>query len=120
MKSFKETPQNRKLVEEKFIVEYESELYDITDFMRKHPGGVNTLNGNNRKNIEEKFEGVEHSIAAKYLLKEYKLKNRLDKNNNVTGLDDSMEVFRRRRVIPERKSPSKSNKALITSHDYST
>lgn len=27
---------------EKFIVEYEKELYDITDFMHKHPGKIAT------------------------------------------------------------------------------
>lgn len=90
--SFSEkTAQNGNLVEEKFIVEYRKELYDITEFMLKHPGGVNTLNGYNRKNIEDKFKSVDHSPAAEYLLKDYKLKRQSDElNNNV--FDDSMEV----------------------------
>lgn len=79
-----------KLVEEKFIVEYRNELYDITEFMLKHPGGVNTLNGNNRKDIEEKFHKAEHSSAAQYLLKDYKVKTIKNEENKV--FDDSMEV----------------------------
>lgn len=82
--------QTGKLVEEKFVVEYKKELYDITEFMHKHPGGINTLNGYNRKNIEDKFLSVEHSTAAEYLLKDYKLKHQSEDNNN--NFDDSMEV----------------------------
>lgn len=80
-----------RVIEEKFIVEYEKEFYDITQFMLKHPGGVNTLIGYNHKNIDEKFKNIEHSPAAKYLLNDYKLKkHREDLNNN--NFDDSMEV----------------------------
>jgi cytochrome b involved in lipid metabolism len=82
---------NPKLVEEKLIVKYKSDLFDITNFISKHPGGVNTLNGYNQKNIEEKFHSVEHSPAAKYLLNEYKISTQqLETNNN--ELDESMEV----------------------------
>ena len=34
--------ENEKKAKEKFIVEYEKELYDITDFMHKHPGKIIT------------------------------------------------------------------------------
>lgn len=34
--------ENEKKAKEKFIVEYEKEFYDITDFMHKHPGNVTT------------------------------------------------------------------------------
>lgn len=85
--------QNGNLVQEKFIVEYKKNHYDITEFMSKHPGGVNTLTGFNRKNIEEKFRSVDHSSAAEYLLNEYKLKNfKTELNNN--EVDESMEVSR--------------------------
>jgi cytochrome b involved in lipid metabolism len=91
MKSTKVFQQNGKLIEEKFIVEYKSELYDITNFMHKHPGGVNTLNGSNNKPIDKKFLGIEHSSAAEYLMKEYKmLKPKM--GETVNELDDSMEV----------------------------
>lgn len=82
---------NPKLVEEKLIVKYKSELFDITNFISKHPGGVNTLYGYNQKNIEEKFHSVEHSPAAKYLLNEYKINTQqLETGNEET--DESMEV----------------------------
>lgn len=70
----------------KFIVEYQNELYDISEFMSKHPGGVNTLNGYNRKNIDNKFQSIEHSPAAEYLLKSYKLRT------GNSEFDESMEV----------------------------
>lgn len=91
MDSEKEIHSNGKLIEEKFIVQYENELYDITDFMHKHPGGVNTLSGSNNKPIDTKFLGIEHSSAAEYLMREYKLLKPLN-GENVNGLDDSMEV----------------------------
>ncbi|CAO1428597.1 unnamed protein product [Diamesa hyperborea] len=83
---------------EKFIVEYEKELYDITDFMHKHPGGVNTLSGSNNKNIDNKFRSAVHSKAAEYLMKEYRLNSKIDGIKKVNGkpdphegIDESME-----------------------------
>jgi cytochrome b involved in lipid metabolism len=64
-----------KVVEEKLIVAYKSELYDITEFIYKHPGGVNTLFNKNQKDIEKSFRDADHSKAAEYLLQEYKLKS---------------------------------------------
>lgn len=89
MKNF---PQNGRVVDEKFIVEYQNDLYDVTEFVLKHPGGVNTLIGYNHKNIDERFKSIDHSPAAKYLLNDYKLNKNLDEFNN--NLDDSMEVSR--------------------------
>jgi len=80
----------RTIVEEKFVVEYKNELYDITEFMHKHPGGINTLEGSNHKSIETKFENAQHSEAAKYLMKEYKLKKTADSSDDL--FDDSLEV----------------------------
>lgn len=91
MKNSSEVSQNGKLVEEKFIVEYKKELYDVTDFLAKHPGGIN-LRGYNHKNIEEKFVSAEHSSAAEYLLKEYKLRVR-DGEPNKNDCDDSLEYL---------------------------
>lgn len=90
MSSLKTFPQNGKVTNEKFIVEYEDDLYDVTGFILKHPGGVNTLIGYNHKNIDEKFKSVHHSPAASYLLSDYKLKNTpMEFNNKV---DISLEV----------------------------
>jgi cytochrome b involved in lipid metabolism len=38
MKNSSQISQNGKLVEEKFIVEYKNEFYDVTEFLTKHPG----------------------------------------------------------------------------------
>lgn len=97
MDILKEISQNGNLVDEKFIVEYEKEFYDITDFMLKHPGGINTLSGYNHKNIEQKFRSVEHSSAARYLLNDYKIsRHKAEPNDSVSGsvrnVDDSLEV----------------------------
>lgn len=77
------------LNDEKLIVKYRDDNYDITEFARKHPGGANTLIGYNRKNIDKIFESVEHSPSAEYLLNDFKL-NKLSVEPN--SLCDSMEV----------------------------
>lgn len=61
---------------EKFLVRFKNELYDISGFAHKHPGGTNTLKGLNNMNMDERFlKGPPHSDAAMYLMKEYKVKN---------------------------------------------
>lgn len=52
-------------------------------------GGSNSLQGYNRKDIEEKFKKIEHSPAAEYLLKDYKLK---EQTTSESELDESLEV----------------------------
>jgi cytochrome b involved in lipid metabolism len=78
---------NGVMVEEKLIVNYKNSAYDLTEFIFKHPGGVNSLRGRNRKNIDASFHSVEHSKAAEYLMREYKIDTQSD-------LDESMEVMR--------------------------
>ncbi len=83
-----ETVQNHvKVIEEKLVVAYKDELYDLTEFIYKHPGGVNTLSGKNQRNIEKSFHNAEHqhSKAAEYLLQEYKIKAK-------EKLDERLEV----------------------------
>lgn len=75
--------------EETFVVTYKNQLFDLTNFIPKHPGGINTLRGNNKKSIDEKFEKVSHSSAAKYLLESYKISQEDSIN---AKLDESMEV----------------------------
>lgn len=66
----------------RMIVRYRNELYDITDFMKNHPGGSNTLNSMLHADIDYKFdEGMPHSPAARYLMREYKL-------SSITSDDD--------------------------------
>lgn len=73
-----------KTSEEKIIFEYKKEHYDITKFVSKHPGGINTINGKSNMNIELSLH--DHSKAAKYLLKSYKVETKKH------DLDESMEV----------------------------
>lgn len=92
----------------RFRVYYKNEVYDISEFRKKHPGGINTLNGLQNADISYRFENAPpHSEAARYLMKEYRIRTSTDKNdneihesNNKLNLsddlredtDDSMEV----------------------------
>lgn len=57
-----------------FIIRLNDETYDITRFLKNHPGGLNTLAGLNNTDIEKRFKQAPlHSDAALYLLHEYKI-----------------------------------------------
>ncbi|XP_020814994.1 dihydroceramide fatty acyl 2-hydroxylase FAH2 isoform X1 [Drosophila serrata] len=59
---------------EKFIVKYRQQLYDLSEFMHKHPGGINTLKGLKGADMTARFmKAPPHSDAAMYLMKEYKM-----------------------------------------------
>lgn len=74
----------------KMFVRYRSETYDLTEFMKKHPGGSNTLNGMLHADIDYKFDtGMPHSSAAKYLMREYKV----SKIKNDDGGDDTCQLY---------------------------
>lgn len=104
---------------DKFIVKYRQQYYDLSRFMHKHPGGINTLKGLNSGDMTARFlKAPPHSDAAMYLMREYKIdpedsrkpkssqretlhhdedgtlrqrpRETEDKNNN--QVDDSMEV----------------------------
>ena len=70
------------------IVKYEKEFYDLKSFIHKHPGGINILQDKNSKSIDMSFNAANHSLAAKYLLNEYKLRS-LDTENK-EGLEVKM------------------------------
>lgn len=66
----------------KLLVRYKNETFDLTHFAHKHPGGTNTLSAAIHSDIEYKFEtSMPHSPAAKYLLKEYRVTNKLNNND---------------------------------------
>jgi cytochrome b involved in lipid metabolism len=71
--------------EEKVIVKYENDIYDVTQFLKFHPGGSNTIKQMNGKSIDEKFKFYGHSHVAENLLKDHKIRN-----NNED--DESIEV----------------------------
>ncbi|XP_032589792.1 dihydroceramide fatty acyl 2-hydroxylase FAH2 [Drosophila grimshawi] len=58
----------------KFTVKYRQEYYDLSNFMHKHPGGINTLKGLNQTDMTARFlKAPPHSDAAMYLMREYKI-----------------------------------------------
>lgn len=64
---------------DQFEVKYESRRYEISNFLRNHPGGVNYVETYKDKDITNRMKQVNHSKSAFYLLKEY----------NINGRDDS-------------------------------
>lgn len=68
--------------DEKLLVRYKNETFDLTNFVHKHPGGTGTLTSMLDTDIDYKFENVmPHSDAAKYLINEYKLTNQTNNNH---------------------------------------
>ncbi|XP_053962340.1 fatty acid 2-hydroxylase isoform X2 [Anastrepha ludens] len=60
---------------QQFIVKYRQRFYDITRFLKNHPGGINTLRGLNNSDMTTRFlHAPPHSDAAMYLMKEYEIK----------------------------------------------
>lgn len=57
----------------RLIVTYKGDRYDISDFIRKHPGGMKVLLDNNGNDIEKLMEQTEHSEKAFQLLYRYKI-----------------------------------------------
>lgn len=55
------------------IVTFRDEKYDITDFVKKHPGGKQILLENNGKDVEQLMAENEHSERAYKLLEKYKI-----------------------------------------------
>lgn len=69
--------------DEKFLVRYKNETFDLTNFVHKHPGGKGTLTSMLDTDIDYKFENaMPHSDAAKYLINEYKLTNQTNNNHH--------------------------------------
>lgn len=58
---------------EKVIVTYKGNKYDITDFVKKHPGGKEVLLENNGNDIEKLMQENEHSEYAYKLLEKYRV-----------------------------------------------
>lgn len=68
---------------DKLLVRYKNETFDLTKFVKKHPGGRSTLNAVLNSDIDYKFEtAMPHSPAAKYLLREYRVSSQMNNNDN--------------------------------------
>ncbi|KAF2905320.1 hypothetical protein ILUMI_00847 [Ignelater luminosus] len=74
------------MAEEEFLIKHEGNQYDIAHFLKNHPGGFNYVEGFQNKDIASKMTNSEHSKSAFYLLREYKLGGRDEKN--VQGDED--------------------------------
>jgi cytochrome b involved in lipid metabolism len=59
--------------EKEFIVKHKGDRYDIAKFLQFHPGGRNSVSPYRGRSITEKFLDTNHSPAASYLMREYRL-----------------------------------------------
>jgi cytochrome b involved in lipid metabolism len=66
--------QEKDVSPNKIIILFKGEEYDITDFVKKHPGGKQVLLDNNGKDIEKLMFENEHSTHAYNILEKYKIK----------------------------------------------
>ena len=72
----------------KFIVKYRKNYYDISEFLHKHPGGINTLKGLQNNDMTSRFmKAPPHSDAAMYLMQEYKMQTARPRNK-LNGLSN--------------------------------
>jgi hypothetical protein len=65
--------QEPQQVAEKFIVQYEGEDYNITDFLDSHPAGKTILLPFRNRDLTKKFLEVGHSDEAKKILRKHKV-----------------------------------------------
>lgn len=54
--------------------------YDLSKFLRDHPGGINTLKNYKDKNLLDAMVKYGHSVSAFHMLKDFKVKD-----SNLTG-----------------------------------
>lgn len=67
-----------------FNVNYGANQYDITEFLRNHPGGRNYVDGYKDKDVAKRMKDTNHSTSAYYLLREYKVGDRNEGKNEET------------------------------------
>lgn len=65
----------RSVDENRIILKYKNADYDVTDFLKKHPGGSSVLIKNNNKDIDQLMVDNNHSKAAYTILEKYKVNN---------------------------------------------
>lgn len=77
---------------ENFEVVYKKELYNITTFLRNHPGGINYLEPYKRKDVSKQMENTKHSKAALYLFQEYKKDGKRKMNNSSHQEEEEVDL----------------------------
>ena len=71
------------MTEEKLLVTHNGNLYDITDFADKHPGGKDILREHKGRDVTETMKRIDphqHSDAAYAILEKYNVDN-VDSSN---------------------------------------
>jgi cytochrome b involved in lipid metabolism len=58
---------------QEFIIQHEGDTYDIARFLPFHPGGRNSVSPYQGLSITKKFRDINHSPAAMYLMRDYRL-----------------------------------------------
>lgn len=75
-----------------FNVQYVGQNYDIREFLKNHPGGVNYVQAYEDRDVTQKMQDMHHSKAAFYLLREYKIGGRdLNRNQHTDDLEDLVD-----------------------------
>ena len=84
---------------EEFIVKHKGEKYDIARFLQFHPGGRNSVSPYKDLSITEKLSKIDHSHAAMYLMKEYKLSgSRVNKNEEDLEVSN-MNLYNNKKIF---------------------
>ena len=60
---------------DKVVIKFKNNQYDITDFIKKHPGGKQVLFENNGNDVEKIMIENEHSDYAYKVLEKFKINN---------------------------------------------
>lgn len=72
-----------------FNVKHVGKTYEINEFLKNHPGGVNYIKPYKEKDVTKRMVDTQHSNAAFYLLREYKVGGR---NESTTEFNEDLEV----------------------------
>lgn len=73
----KEISLNKNNVEDKdFIVKYQGNTYEISDFLKHHPGGRSALKAYKGLALDKILNDVPHSDAAFHLFQEFEINNK--------------------------------------------
>ena len=73
---------NDSINDNKCIVVINNNVYNITEYLRKHPGGEDILLNLNGKDATDEFNDIGHSRSAIKLLEKYKIGTISDADKN--------------------------------------